>query len=83
VALRAVGFLIGIGFGFVLGWARLIDYEVIRDMLLLRQPDVFLLMMSAMVTAAIGVRALRIFHVRALLDHVPIAWTVQSVHRYQ
>jgi uncharacterized protein len=81
VAHRAVGFLIGIGFGFVLGWARLTEYDVIRDMLLLRHPGVFLLMMSAMVTAAVGVRALRIFNARALLDHVPIGWTVQSVRQ--
>jgi len=81
MAFRAVGFLIGMAFGFVVGWAHLTDYDVIRAMLLLQKADVFLLMMSAMVTAAVGVRALRIFNVRALLHDVPITWSVQSVRR--
>jgi|SRR6187402_2900987 uncharacterized membrane protein YedE/YeeE len=34
------------------------------------------------VPAAVGVRALRIFNVRALLADVPIAWTVQSVRQH-
>jgi uncharacterized membrane protein YedE/YeeE len=66
-------------FGFVLGWARLTDYDVIRDMLLLRQFDVFFLMMSAMATAAVGVRMLRRGGVRAVVDWRPIGWTIQPV----
>jgi uncharacterized membrane protein YedE/YeeE len=81
VVLRSVGFLIGTAFGFVVGWARLTDYDVIREMLLLRQANVFLLMMSAMVPAAVGVHALRTFNVRAILGQAPIGWTVQSVRR--
>jgi uncharacterized membrane protein YedE/YeeE len=78
VSLRAVGLLFGLAFGFVLGWARLTDYDVIRNMLLLREPDVFLLMMSAIATAAIGARALRLFKVTTVLDRTPIAWTVEA-----
>jgi uncharacterized protein len=78
VSLRAVGLLFGLAFGFVLGWARLTDYDVIRNMLLLREPDVFLLMMSAIATAAIGARALRLFNVKTVLDRTPIAWTVEA-----
>jgi uncharacterized membrane protein YedE/YeeE len=76
--LKTVGFTIGAAFGFIVGWARLTDYDVVRDMLLLRHPDVFLLMISAMVTAAIGARLLRALHVRSVLDATPIAWTTQS-----
>ena len=47
MTLKTVAFSLGTAFGFVLGWARLTDYDVIRDMLLLRRADVFLLMMSA------------------------------------
>jgi uncharacterized protein len=79
--MKTVGFTIGAAFGFIVGWARLTDYDVIRDMLLLRHADVFLLMMSAMVTAAIGARLLRAFGVRSLLDAAPIAWTTQPPRR--
>ena len=57
--MKIAGLLIGIGFGFVLGWSRLTDYDVIRDMLLLREFDVFLMMGSAVATAAIVARVLR------------------------
>jgi uncharacterized membrane protein YedE/YeeE len=40
-----------VAFGFGLGAARLNDYDVIHNMLLLREPDVFLLMASAMAVA--------------------------------
>lgn len=81
MGLRSVGFVFGVAFGFVLGWARLTEYDVIRDMLLMRHADVFLLMMSAMVTAAVGVRALRVLKVRARLDQRPVKWAVQPVRR--
>ena len=42
---------LGVAFGFGLGSARLNDYDVIHNMLLLREPDVFLLMASAMAVA--------------------------------
>lgn len=43
--------LIGLAFGFVLAAARVNDYDVIHNMLLFREPDVFLLMGSAVLTA--------------------------------
>lgn len=50
--MNRAGFLIGLGFGFVLAATRLSDYDVIHRMLLLREPDVFLLMGSAVAVAA-------------------------------
>ena len=44
--------LIGLSFGFLITAARLSDYDVIHDMLLLRELDVYLLMASAVATAA-------------------------------
>ena len=44
--------LVGMVFGFLIAAARLHDYDVIHDMLLLRELDVFLLMASAVGTAA-------------------------------
>jgi uncharacterized membrane protein YedE/YeeE len=81
MGLKLTGFASGVAFGFILGWARLTDYDVIRDMLLLRQPDVFLLMMSAMLTAAIGVRLLRTLKFRSVLDATPVTWTTQMPQR--
>ncbi|MBI2322223.1 MAG: YeeE/YedE family protein [Chloroflexi bacterium] len=50
--MSGVGFLVGAGFGFALAAARLNDYDVIHNMLLLRELDVFLLMASAIAVAA-------------------------------
>lgn len=50
--MNRVAFLVGIAFGFLVAAARLHEYEVIHDMLLLREPDVFLLMGAAVGTAA-------------------------------
>ncbi|TMF73647.1 MAG: hypothetical protein E6I18_15435 [Chloroflexi bacterium] len=49
--MNRVAALLGVAFGFGLGAARLNDYDVIHDMLLLREPEVFLLMASAMAVA--------------------------------
>ncbi len=50
--MNRLGFLIGLAFGFVLAGTRLSDYDVIHRMLLLQEPDVFLLMASAVAVAA-------------------------------
>ena len=74
--MNAAGLVVGIGFGFMLGWARLTDYDVIHDMLLLRELDVFLLMGAAIATAAVAIRLLRARGGRSLVGGWPIAWTV-------
>ena len=50
--MNRVALLVGAAFGFLIAAARLNDYDVIHDMLLLREPDVFLLMASAVAVAA-------------------------------
>ena len=80
---KLAGLLAGVVFGFVIAWAGVTDPAVIRDMLLLREPHVFLLMGSAVVTAGIGVRALRALRLRSLVTHEAITWTtapIQSRH---
>lgn len=59
MSIKTVGFMFGVAFGLVLGCARLTDYDVIHDTLWFHEPDVFLLMMSAMAIAAIGARFAR------------------------
>lgn len=79
--MKAAGLLIGIGFGFVLGWSRLTDYDVIHEMLLLHRFDVFLMMGSAVATAAVAARLLRGLGVRSLVGREPIAWGVTRIGR--
>ncbi len=74
---RLAGLIVGIGAGFVMSWARLSDPAVIRDMLLLRDPYVFLVMGSAVAVAAVGVRLVKAVVVRALVTAEPIGWTVE------
>lgn len=71
--LTAVPF--GIGFGFLLAWAQLTDPHVIRSMLLLHEPDVFFLMGSAMMVAAVGAHALRATGARSVLGRETITWS--------
>jgi len=81
MTLRATGFVFGLLFGFIIAWAGLTSYDVIHDMLLLQHPDVFLLMVSAVLTAAIGIRLLRCGHVRSVLDKRLVECTVHRVER--
>ena len=50
--MNCVSFLAGLSFGFLVAAARLNDYNVIHNMLLLRQSYVFLMMATAIGTAA-------------------------------
>ena len=74
---KLFGLLFGVGIGFIFAWAWLSDPAVIRDMLLLREPDVFLLMGSAIVIAAAGTRLLRFFGARTLAGNEQVTWTVE------
>jgi len=76
VAVKLVGLAAGVIFGFTLSWARLTDPAVIRDMLLLREGHVFLLMGTAIVVAAVGCRLLRLGAGRSFVTREPIAWSV-------
>ena len=50
--MKIAALAVGLVFGFMIGSARLNDYDVIHRMLLLQEPDVFLLMASAIGVAA-------------------------------
>lgn len=76
--IERAGLLCGLGIGFVMAWARLTDPVVIRDMLLLREYDVFLLMGSAVAVAAIGTRLLRALSVRAMATGEPVEWVLEK-----
>ena len=78
---KVTGLFAGVGFGFLLSWARLSDPTVIRNMLRLREADVFLIMGSAIVVAAVGLRLLRIAGSHALFTGEPIRWSLQRPER--
>lgn len=79
--MKVAGLLFGIGFGFVLGWSRLTDYNVIHEMLLLHRFDVFMMMGAAVATAAVAARVLRASGARSLIGHEPITWSVTKFTR--
>jgi uncharacterized protein len=74
---KVIGLLGGVVFGFTLAWARLTDPRVIRDMLLLNDPHVFLIMGSAVMIAAVGVRVLKATGARCLVTGEAVAWSVE------
>ena len=75
------GLLGGIVFGFLVSWARVSDPLVIRNMLLLREAHVFLIMGSAIVVAAVGLHLLRFAGIHAVVTGEPIAWSRQRPER--
>ena len=75
---KAIGLAGGVVFGFTLAWARLTDPHVIRDMLLFKEPHVFLIMGSAVAIAAIGVRVLKLSNARCIITGEPVDWTVEQ-----
>ena len=75
---KAIGLAGGVVFGFTLAWAHLTDPHVIRDMLLLKEPHVFLIMGSAVAIAAIGVRVLKLSNARCIITGEPVDWTVEQ-----
>lgn len=78
MTIKLIGLAIGVGIGFVFAWAGLSDPAVIRDMLLLRDPHVFLLMGSTVVVAAVGARLLRANNFRALATGEAVAWSIEK-----
>lgn len=78
---KLVGLVAGIGFGFVIAWAGVTDPAVIRAMLLLQEPHVFLLMGSAVIVAGLGVRLLRFAKVRSVVTGEAISWATAPVAR--
>jgi uncharacterized membrane protein YedE/YeeE len=71
---RVAGAIIGIIFGLMLCWSGMSNPLVIRQALLFEKSYLFLFMFSAIATAAIGLRLLRLRERRALLVDSPLTW---------
>jgi uncharacterized membrane protein YedE/YeeE len=64
---RLAACLFGAAFGFLISWGQFSDPDRIRDMLLLRDPYLYLMMFSAIAVAGLGTLLLRRRRARALL----------------
>lgn len=69
---RAAALGLGAAFGFAISWGQFSDPDRIRDMLLLKDPYLYLMMASAVAVAFVGIRLLRRVRFRALLTGKPI-----------
>jgi uncharacterized protein len=70
---RLAAILFGAAFGFLISWGQFSDPDRIRDMLLLRDPYLYLMMFSAIAVAFAGTLLLRRRHARAVLTGEPIS----------
>jgi len=70
---RAAATLFGAAFGFLISWGQFSDPDRIRDMLLLRDPYLYLMMFSAIAVAFTGTWLLRRRRARALLTGEPLS----------
>jgi uncharacterized membrane protein YedE/YeeE len=74
MAVRAAALGFGAVFGFAISWGEFTDPDAIRDMLLLRDPYLYLMMATAVATGFLGLRLLRRLRARALLTGEPVRW---------
>ena len=77
VRLVAGGF--GVAFGFLISWGQFTDPDRIRDMLLLEDAYLYLMMASAILVGFAGTRLLRRLRARALVTGDPVSWSVTKV----
>jgi uncharacterized protein len=73
MGVRAAATAFGVAFGFLISWGQFSDPDRIRDMLLLRDPYLYLMMFSAIAIGFAGISLLRRRRARALLTGEPIS----------
>ena len=74
-------FAVGAVFGLTLSWSGMTNPDVLRDGLLFRDPYLMLFFASALGTAFIGMRILKVLQARALLTGEPVSWTTVRPER--
>ncbi len=70
---RVAAAAFGVAFGFLISWGQFTDPDRIRDMLLLEDPYLYLMMFSAIAVAFGGTWLLRRTRARALLTGEPLS----------
>ena len=78
---RLAAAVLGAAFGFLISWGQFSDPDRIRDMLLLRDPYLYLMMGSAVAVGFVGLRLLRRAHAKALLTGQPLRFEVSKPER--
>jgi uncharacterized membrane protein YedE/YeeE len=69
---RVAAAIAGAAFGFLISWGQFADPDRIRDMLLLKDPYLYLMMFSAIAVAGAGTWLLKRRNARALLTGEPL-----------
>jgi uncharacterized membrane protein YedE/YeeE len=82
VVRRAAAFGVGTVFGLTLSWSGMTSPDVLRDGLLFRDAYLMLFFVSALVTAFVGLRLLKVLQARALLTGEPVSWTPVRPQRH-
>jgi uncharacterized protein len=78
---RPAAFLVGAVFGLTLSWSGMTNPDVLRDGLLFRDAYLMLFFASALGTAFIGLRVLKVLEARTLLTGEPVSWTTVKPER--
>jgi uncharacterized membrane protein YedE/YeeE len=80
---RLAAFGVGAVFGLTLSWSGMTDPDVLRDGLLFRDAYLMLFFASALATAFVGLRVLKVLQARAVLTGEPVSWaTVKPERRH-
>jgi uncharacterized membrane protein YedE/YeeE len=81
MGVRAAAGVLGAVFGFLISWGQFSDPDRIRDMLLLEDPYLYLMMASAIAVGFAGLRLLRRVRARALLTGDEISYETARPER--
>jgi uncharacterized membrane protein YedE/YeeE len=78
---RLAALVIGFVFGLALSWSGMTNPDVLRNGLLFRDSYLFLFFISALLTAFVGLRVLKVLQARAVLTGEPVSWTTVAPER--
>lgn len=73
--------LVGVVFGVVLCWSRMVDPDVIHGALTFERAYLYLMFLAAVPTTAVGLALVRRRGGRAVLTGEPIGWSTERVQR--
>jgi uncharacterized membrane protein YedE/YeeE len=78
---RLASFAVGTVFGLTLSWSGMTDPDVLRNGLLFKDAYLMLFFASALATAFVGLRVLKVLQARAVLTDEPVSWSTVKPER--